>query len=115
MTSKTKIDKRLKQKKNPELVETLIKLKKKNPEIAKIFARPIKRWMQINLDKIKGEKVLVGGKVLGDGELKEKSKIIAWNASAKALEKIKKFGGKFISLKEAVDKNIELKDFKILR
>jgi len=115
MINKTQIEKRIRHKTNPELVGVLIKLKKSNPEIAKLFARPVKRWARVNLDEIEGDKVLIGGKVLSSGELKEKSKIIAWSASGQALEKIEKAGGEFINLKDVVHKDIKLEDFKVLR
>ena len=92
--SKTRIEKRIQQKKNPELVETLIFLKKNNPEVAKELAKPVKGKKVWNLDEISKTKgdVLVVGKVLGMGELSAKKKIVSWNISESAKEKIKKTG-----------------------
>ena len=115
--SKTKIEKRLKKKTNPELVETIIKLKKTNPEVAKLLAMPIKKQAQINLsgiNKSKGD-VLIIGKVLSQGELNKKKKVVAWNFSEGAKEKIKKSGGEFVYITEEIKKNPELKSLEILR
>ena len=63
--NKTKIEKRMKQKMDASLVETIIKLKKTNPVVAKELARPKRRWPAVNLkdiDMIKGD-VLVAGKI----------------------------------------------------
>jgi len=117
MISKTKIEKRIQQKNNPELVEALIVLKKNNPEVAKGLAMPVKKQKVWNLDEIskkaKGD-VIVIGKVLGMGELERKIKIVAWNASENAKEKIKK-RGEFVYLVDEIKKNPELKGLGILK
>lgn len=115
--SKTKIEKRLRAKRNPLLVETIIKLKKTNPVVAKELAKPKREWTEVNLDNlndIKGD-VVVAGKVLSSGELKGKKKIVAWAISGKALEKIKNVGGEFVSVYEEVSKNPELKNLEIVK
>ena len=118
--SKTKIEKRLQQKRNPVLVETLIKMKKKKPEFAKLMAMPVKKLAMVNLDFIDketkdGEKVFVPGKVLGVGELNKKLKIVAWRISESALKKIKESGSEFVLLEEEVKKDAELKGYKVLK
>lgn len=120
MVSKTKVEKRLKQKRNPELVEALIKLKKKNPTVAKVLAGPVKKNLRVNLKYLEekaGEekKILVPGKVLSSGELKKKIKVVGWAASATAKEKMKKFGVEFVFLKDEIKKNPELKDLKVIK
>ena len=50
--SKTKIEKRMQQKMDSRLVETIIKLKKTNPVVAKELAKPKRRWPAINLKEI---------------------------------------------------------------
>ena len=76
--SKTKIEKRLKKKTNPELVRTLIKLKKTNPAVAKALAVPRKLQRSFNLGYLNkiGKDVLVAGKVLGEGNLNKKIKVV---------------------------------------
>lgn len=99
------------------LIETIIKLKKTNPALAKELARPKRRWPAINLkdvDMIKGD-VLVAGKILSAGDLSGAKKIVAWSASNKALEKIKDVKGTFVSIVDEMKKNPELNGFDILR
>jgi len=117
--SKTKIEKRLRKKTNPILVETIIKLKKINPEIAKILAMPRKKYIKINLDYIEkkcknGEKILIPGKVLGSGNLTKKIDIAAWSVSKKALEKIKQSNSEFIWIGKEIKTN-KLKGLRLLK
>ncbi|MDO8517490.1 MAG: 50S ribosomal protein L18e [Nanoarchaeota archaeon] len=118
--SKTKIEKRLRTKTNSELVGTIIKLKKTNPEIAKILAMPKKKWIAINLDLIdkkskEGDKVLVPGKVLSSGNLTKKIKIVAWSISKNAAEKIKQAKSEFVLMQEEMKKNPELKNLNMIK
>jgi len=117
--SKTKIEKKLKRKTNPRLVETIFKLKKTNSEIAKILCYPVKKQIKLNLGEIekksKGKDVLVPGKVLSDGGLTKKMKIVALKASEKAKEKIKKSGSEIILLKNEIKKNPKLNRLEVLR
>jgi len=118
MISKTKIEKRLQQKTNPELVGAIIELKKTNPEIAKILAFPKKKWVALSLEQInkntkEGDKVLVPGKVLSSGSLDKKIKLVAWNISEKAAEKIKSKVD-FVTIQEEIKKNPKLNDLKLL-
>jgi ribosomal protein L18E len=115
--SKSKIEKRMQQKKDPLLVETIITLKKTNPSVAKELARPKRRWPSINLkdiDMIEGD-VIIAGKVLSAGELRAPRKIVAWGISEKALEKVKDSKSTFIFISEEIKKNPELKGYDILR
>lgn len=117
--SKTKIEKRIRKKVNPFLVETLIKLKKSKPEIAKILARPVKKQAKFNLRDIEKhgnlKSVVVLGKVLSVGDLTKKVKIVALSASEKAKEKILKSGSEFVNILEEIKKNPELKGLEILK
>jgi large subunit ribosomal protein L18e len=115
--NKTKIEKRMKKKMDPYLVETIIKLKKTNPVVAKELAKPKRRWPAVNLkdvDMIKGD-VLVAGKILSAGDLSGSKKIVAWAASAKAIDKIKDANGTFITISEEMKKNPKLNGYDILR
>ncbi len=107
----------MKHKMDVSLVETIIKLKKTNPVVAKELARPKRRWPAINLkdiDMIEGD-VLVAGKILSAGDLNKSKKIVAWSASAKAIEKIKDAKASFISIIDEMKKNPELNGYDILR
>ncbi len=118
-TSKTKISNRAETKANPYLVNAILQLKKTNTEVAKILAMPRKKWASANLSDIdklvkEGEKVFVPGKVLSSGELTKKVKIISWNASEKAIEKIKSSKSEFIYLQEELKTNKDLKGVRII-
>ena len=115
--SKTQIEKRRGYKRNAELVRTIIKLKKTNPDVAKELARPKRKWPAVNLkeiDLVKGD-VLIAGKVLSAGDLSETRKIVAWSASKKAIEKIRNAKASYVSIIEEIRKNPELNGFNILR
>ncbi|MAG39904.1 hypothetical protein CMI41_02975 [Candidatus Pacearchaeota archaeon] len=115
--SKTKIEKRIQRKKDPFLVETIIKLKRTNPEVAKELAKPKRRWPAINLkdlSHVEGD-TLVCGKILSAGDLESPKKIVAWSASDRAIEKIKESKGSFISLQEEIKKNPELNGLMVIR
>ena len=107
----------MKHKMDTSLVETIIKLKKSNPLLAKELARPKRRWPAVNLkdvDMINGD-VLVAGKILSAGDLSKPKKIVAWSASDKAIEKIKDAKSTFISIVEEMKKNPKLNGYDILR
>jgi len=115
--SKTKIEKRLRQKKDNFLVETIIKLKKTNPEVAKELARPKRRWAEVNLkdlDMVEGD-VLVAGKVLSSGEIRKAKKVVAWSASKKAIEKMKEAKVSFVKITDEMKKNPKLNNLVIVR
>jgi len=99
------------------LVETIIKLKKTNPIVAKELARSKRRWPAVNLkdiDMVKGD-VLVVGKVLSAGDLSGAKKIVAWAFSEKALDKIRDVKGESILIVDEIKKNPELNGLDILR
>lgn len=107
----------MQKKKDSALVETIIKLKKTNPVVAKELARPKRRWPSVNLkdiDMVKGD-VLVAGKVLSAGDLSDGKKIVAWSVSEKALDKIKGAKGTFVTIIDEMKKNPELNGYDILR
>ena len=115
--NKSKIERRVKSKKNNELVETIIFLKRTNPYIARRLAMPKRKWLAVNLkeiDCVEGN-ILVTGKVLSAGEISHKKKIVAWSFSDKAVSKIKKQGGEATLLTEEIKKNPELKDLILVK
>jgi large subunit ribosomal protein L18e len=117
--SKTKIENRMRSKRNPILVNTVVTLKKTNPAVAKLLVRPVKKAMSINLSELDrivkdGESVLISGKVLSSGDLTKKVKIVAWSVSEKAREKIKEAKSEFVSIVEETKKNPELKGLRII-
>ncbi len=118
MISKTQISKRVKRKTNPELVGTIELARKNNLlELGKRLSGPKRFYKKVNLgdlDKLKEEKILVVGKVLGDGEIKKKIKIAALGFSDSAKEKLKKADCKILTIKQAIEKNPKLEGVKII-
>ena len=115
------------EKTNPMLINLIHELKKQSSEndvsiwkdIAKRLQKPLKNWPEVNLDKIdtyiqKNETALVPGKVLSSGNLTKKVDIAAWSFSEKAEEKIKKSGGKCLTIEELMKNNPKGKDIRIL-
>lgn len=114
---KVKIERRARQKRNPILVNTIMKLKKTYPEIAKALATPKKKWIKINVETLNAQKedaVLVPGFVLGSGNLDKKIKVVAWSFSKSAEEKIKKMKGEAILIKDEIKKNPKLTGVKLI-
>lgn len=109
----------MRQKTNLILVNAIVQLKKTNPIIAKILAMPKKKQPVMNLTQLdkaikEGDKVFVPGKILSSGFLTKKAKIVSWNASEKAIEKMKEAKAEFIYLVDELKSNKELKGVKIL-
>lgn len=120
MKSKSLIEKQLQRKNNPELVETLIAAKKNEKwlEIASILSGSRRNRINMNLNDIEkeaeGDKVLVPGKVLSEGELSKKVKVIALNFSKKTKEKLKTSGIQFSSVLEEIKSNPSAEGIKVL-
>jgi len=115
------------QKKNPLLINMIHELKKQSNEkdtaiwkdIAKRLEKPNRNWPVVNLDRIskytdEKETALIPGKVLSDGQLTKKINIAAWSFSQNAIEKIKKAGGKTMTINELMKQNPEGKNIRIL-
>ncbi len=120
--TKTKIEKQLKRKTNPEIVETIIKAKKNDAwkNIAEILSGSKRNWIsknifQINNEAEKSKKVVIPGKVLSQGEIDKKIKVIALSFSEKAKEKLLNKGCEIITLLEEIKSNPSGKDIKILK
>ncbi len=116
--SKTKINKRMKRKTNPELVSTIEEAKKNNLlELAKKLSGPTKQQTRVNLDelnKINKENIIVVGKILGQGNIDKKISVSALSFSKQAREKLKKAGCEIKTIKQEIEKNKELKEVKIV-
>jgi large subunit ribosomal protein L18e len=112
---------------NPMLLELIHELKKQSNEndvaiwkdIALRLEKPSRNWPEVNLDRVskyilEKETALIPGKVLSNGNLTKKVSIAAWSFSEKSQEKIKKAGGKCMSIKELLKNNPKGKDIRIL-
>lgn len=112
---------------NPILIQLINNLKKQSIEkdspiwkdIAKRLEKPLKNWPEVHLNRIskhvhEKETALIPGKVLSTGDLTKKITIAAWSFSEKAEEKIKKAGGKTISIEELMNNNPDGKNIRIV-
>ncbi len=122
MKSKTKIKKQLKRKTNSELIEIILFANKneKWKEVAEILSGPRRNMININLNEIsektkEGDIVLVAGKVLSQGEVNKKIKIVALDFSEKAKDKLLKSNCEISSIEDEIKKNPNAKGFKILK
>lgn len=107
----------LKEKTNPQLVDTILTLKQASREqeapvwraVAKTLEKPARSWRAVNVGEIhrnvdeEAPVIVVPGKVLGGGYLDKSVTVAAWNFSTQAQEKIEDAGGRWLSLKDAVD------------
>ncbi len=113
MLTKTKVNRRLKQKTNVILAEAIFIAKKNNlKEIASAIACSTRKQAKVNvgkLNEIKAEVVIVPGKILSSGEITKKIKVYALGCSKVALEKLKKAGCEYKPLIEALKKDNKLK------
>lgn len=119
--TKTKISKQLEKKTDTELVETVIAAKRNKNwlKVAEILSGPKRNFVDINLEKIeqnieKESVIVVPGKVLSQGDLSKKAKIVALKFSEKAKEKLLKSKNQFSSLLEEIKQNPEGKGIKII-
>ena len=121
MKSKTKIGKQLRKKSNPSIVETILAAKKHDGwiKIAGILSGPRRKSIDFNLQEInrnakEGESILIPGKVLSQGEMEKKVKIIALGFSGKAKEKLSKSKNEAVTIIEEIKKNPEGKGLRIM-
>jgi large subunit ribosomal protein L18e len=120
MKSKSKISKQTEKKTNPILVETISITKKKEDwkRVAEILSGPRRNRVNLSLNQLNekmGEEVLVvPGKVLSQGDITKKGKIVALDFSERAKEKLKRAGCEFSNIVDEIKKNPEGKKIKIL-
>lgn len=112
---------------NPMLIALIQELKKQSSEndiaiwkdIAIRLEKPLNNWPEVNLERIdkyiqNKETALIPGKVLSTGNLTKKVTVAAWSFSEKSEEKIKKSGGKCLTIEELLKSNPKGKDIRIL-
>ena len=122
MISNTKIGKRVGNKTNSEVVETLLAAKKNVAwnKVAQLISGSRKKYASVNLKEIDnesndGETVVIVGKVLGNGKLNKKVRVCAMSFSESAVEKLKDIKSEGIILLEEIKKNPKAEGIKILR
>jgi len=116
--SKTKIERAMQRKINPELRELILKLKKKKEKdwlyIAYLLAKPRRKNKAVNLNKIdnfskENEIVVVPGKVVSQGTINHKITIAALSFSKEATEKLKKAECEIKTIAALVNKKAKFK------
>jgi len=122
MKSKTKIKKQIGKKTSEELISTILiaSKNKKWIKVAEILSGPRRKKVNISLGELNkdaksGEKVLIPGKVLSQGKIDKKIKVIAIGFSEKAKDKLLKAGCEVFSMIEEIKKNPEMKGVKIFK
>jgi large subunit ribosomal protein L18e len=122
MKTKTQIETQLKRKNNSELVKTIIETKKQKKweEVAGVLSGPRVNKLGVNLDRInkeakEGDLIVVPGKVLAEGDISKKIKVVAFGFSEKAKEKILKAKGEVLTILEEIKKNPDAKGIKIIK
>jgi large subunit ribosomal protein L18e len=120
--TKTKIQKQLQRKRNPELVKTILAAKKQDKwvEIASILTGSKRKKVNKNINEIEkefkaSETIVIPGKVLSMGEPTKKMKIVALNFSEKAKEKLLNSKCQVSSILEEIKSNPSAKGIKILK
>jgi len=112
---------------NPMLISLIQDLKKAAVtndapiwmDIARRLEKSSRNWPVVNLSRIdryvhENETALIPGKVLSAGTLTKKISVSAWDFSDKSIEKIKKAGGKTVTIHDLLKHNPSGKDIRIL-
>ncbi len=122
MKSKTKIGKQVEKKRNPDLVKTIIEAKKKKNwlEVAAILSRPKAGRVNINLNKLNDEAkaretIVISGKVLSQGEVDKKIKVVAFGFSKRAKEKLLNAKCEVSDILNEIKSNPDAKNVRILK
>ena len=105
------IKKKIRRKSNPELIELVHFLKKQSEfwqHVAELLARPKRKTIEVNLNKINkltkdNSTVVIPGKVLSDGEISKPLTIAAFSFSDAARQKLR--NSKLISIDELAKMN----------
>lgn len=113
--------KQLQKKTNPSIVETILAAKKHENwiKVAGILSGPRRKSIDFNLQEInknakEGESILIPGKVLSQGEVDKKIRIVALGFSGKAKEKLSKSKNEVVTIIEEIKKNPGAKDLRIM-
>ena len=121
MVTKSKIEKKMSRKDNPELVKNIILLKKSDSKIwldvANFLSNSRRRNKGVTISKINkitkaNDTVIVPGKILSDGELSHALKIAYFKISEKAESKLKK--AELMTIEQLYSKNKDGKGVKVI-
>lgn len=121
MISKTKIGNRIRKKKNPDVVATVLEAKKHEAwrKVAQMISSSRRKYSSVNFHEIErktkaGDTVVVPGKVLGSGILDKKIRICALAFSESAREKATHSKSELIFLIDEMKKNPKAEGIKII-
>ena len=121
MKSITKIKKQTRKKTNKDVIKTILSASKNKKwlEVAGILSGPRRKRIDINLNEIdqeakNGETIIIPGKVLSQGEINKKIKVVALGFSESAKIKLKESKKEFSYLIDEIKKNPDAKGLKIL-
>lgn len=120
--SKSRIEKKMQRKTSKEIVDTIMKAKKSKSwlEIANLISVPRRLQASINIDEIdkiskEGDTVLVPGKVLGNGDISKKIRIVSLYFSKSARDKLKARKCEIVSVAEEIKENPNARGIKVIR
>lgn len=121
MKSKTTISKQAKRKLNTEVVETILHAKKNEKwlQVARMLTMPRTKKIAINLDEIEkhskeGDTIVVPGKILGQGDLSKRIRLVALAFSAQAEKKLKDKKSEIVTIAQEIKINPKAQGVKIL-
>jgi large subunit ribosomal protein L18e len=121
MKSKARIEKKAARKTNFALVEAIMGAKKLDAwnKVSDLISSPRRKSIALNLGEISemskdGESVVVPGKVLSEGEISRKIRLVALKYSEKAREKLARAKVSFSYINEEIKKNPDAKGLRIL-
>lgn len=88
-------------------------------QVAEDLERPRRERREVNIyqisDSVNDDEIaIVPGKVLGTGELDREVKVVAFDFSSRAEEKIKDSGGEVLTIREAIEENLDEEDMRLL-
>ena len=122
MISKTKINRKLERKTNPDLIENINAAKKHEAWklIAHLISYPRRKQIKKNLEELEkiskeGDTIIVPGKVLGNGEISKKIRVASLSFSEQAREKLKSKKCEIVSIKDEVKINPKMQGVKVLK
>lgn len=122
MKSKTKISNQLERKSNSTLIKTVLAGKKNEAwvGVAGMLSGPRRNKTCINLEQISknsktGETIVIPGKVLSQGEIDKKVKVVALSFSEKAKEKLLSAKCEVSYILDEIKSNPSAKGIKILK
>lgn len=117
----------LKEKTNPHLVDTILKLRSASREheapvwraVAKKLEKPSRVWDVVNVGELQrvyedGRTAIVAGKVLGSGYLDREVTVAAWSFSDGARDKIEAAGGSCLRFDQVLEDNPEGTDVQVV-